>query len=156
MDRVFCHVRRTAVASVAMLSVAIGVGAIWVVARPEVIGSTPTWILFGVVGLLVLPLAVAGALVMDRRALAGRVRPAAEDGPERAPVPFLDGPPTGRPAGLEPTGAASRPHETLGSPTPAPPGVGPGGMALAHAGASTHDERATRHRRARSGVTSQD
>jgi hypothetical protein len=69
MDRVVCHVRRVALMAVALLSVAVGVGTIWVVASPDRIGNVSTWILFGIVCLIVLPAVVVGALVLDRRAL---------------------------------------------------------------------------------------
>lgn len=72
MDRAAAYVRRAGLACVAMFSVALGVAAIWVVARPDVIGRLPTSTLFGVVGLMVLPLASVGALVLDRRAILAR------------------------------------------------------------------------------------
>lgn len=72
MDRVVSHVRRVGLASVALLSVAVGVGTIWVVASPDAIGATPTWILLGVFGLMTLPMAAAAALALDRRNLAAR------------------------------------------------------------------------------------
>lgn len=139
MDRVVCHVRRVGLASVALLSVAVGVGAIWVVARPDVIGKTPTWILFGVVGLLALPLAVVGALAMDRKAIAALLpgEPAAEpivaqsgDGSEELRRPEPD------------TGELA---SAIGRAT-----------TLAHAGVVAHDDRSARHRHHRASVATQE
>ncbi len=137
MVQVVYHVRRVGLTAVALLSVAMGVGAIWVFATPEVIGRTPTWILFGVVGLLTLPPAVVGALVMDRKAAAAEA-PVVGDEPRE--VVFLDG-------GVR-TAADQAPRAvTLANATWRP--------ALAHAGASAHD-RSAAHRRHRSGVASQE
>lgn len=130
MVQVVAHVRRVGLIAVALLSVAMGVGAIWVFATPDVIGRTPTWILFAVVGLLTLPPAVVGALVMDRKAAACEVPPTAELARE---IVFLDG--------VAP--AAAR------EPAPGPRPV------LAHAGSSAHDRSAS-HRRHRVGVATQD
>ncbi len=121
MDRVVAHVRRLGLASVALLSVGVGVGTIWVIARPDVIGGVPTWTLFGVVGLLVLPLAVIGALVMDRKAIAAAT-PARESVVAAYPVRVVDEPPPSNERAVT----------------------------LSHVGAPAHDDRSARHRRHRS------
>lgn len=90
MDRAAAYVRRAGLACVGLFSVSIGVSSIWVVARPDVIGRLPTPTLFGVVGLLILPLAAVGALLLDRRALAARGATRADARP--TPTRFLGDP----------------------------------------------------------------
>lgn len=128
MDQVVWHVRRVGLAAVALLSMAVGVGTIWVVARPDVIGRVPTWTLFGVVGLLVLPLAVVGALLMDRKAIAAAAPGSHLPRTEDQVIPFLTGAPT---------------------PTADRPGPGKG---IAHVGSSGQPTDAQRHRHHRVAV----
>ncbi len=141
MDRVVSHVRRVSLASVALLSVAVGVGTIWVVASPDVIGKVPTWILFGIVGLMILPLAVVGALIMDRRAIASgrpRVGCAPWDSSVAEPCP------TGE-ARFTALGAAM----AVGRMDEAARGI-------SHSGSAAHYSDALRHRHQRSSMASQE
>lgn len=75
-------------ACVSVFSVLLGVGAIWAIASPDVIGRLPTSALLGIVGLMVLPLMAIGALALDRRVVV-MARAAARR--EASAVVFLDG-----------------------------------------------------------------
>lgn len=135
MDRIVVHVRRVGIACVGLLSVAVGVGSIWVVASPDVIVRTPTLALVGVLGLLVLPLAAAGALVLDRRAAVESRATRRIESPRAAADSRTARPPVPRPG--------------LGAEAGVP-------AARSHQGSSGHHTDAARHRHLRAGVGSGD